>query len=356
MANLVHRAITEAVESVVSTEARVGILVRALGRAGLASIPERGPEVTRFVETSLAETLRERLGDDAADAIVESLRPVLRFAARPPSIPSIPAVRRPVTQPTVPPVKRTPTRPADAPPAPGVQAPRVQSPRVDASLGGSAEDLELPDLPLPGWAPAVSTVSGPIHSTSASTAPPPGVVSVPVRVIGARSAFGVAPEEDSGVYVTPSTRPPVITSRVATPSGGWARPSFTLPPASSFIVASNDETLARECEEMAGMHIRVVRGLMDLVDATEEAAGSQTLLVFDCMAPPVHLASLLALAADLPASLDVALLGAGEADRAVLATSPERTMRWVQVARPNDAADLVGRMLEAAACARAVGP
>ena len=82
----VQRAMTEAAESVASSEARVAILIRALARAGLSKVPERGPEVLRFLEGAWHQTITEMLGEIVADELLSQLRPLLRFEARPPSM------------------------------------------------------------------------------------------------------------------------------------------------------------------------------------------------------------------------------------------------------------------------------
>jgi hypothetical protein len=76
-----QRAITEVIELVAFTEARVSILNRALGRAGLGRVPERGPEVLRFLEGPLLDALVERLGPVVGNQVAEQLRPILRIAA-----------------------------------------------------------------------------------------------------------------------------------------------------------------------------------------------------------------------------------------------------------------------------------
>jgi hypothetical protein len=53
-----------------------------------------------------------------------------------------------------------------------------------------------------------------------------------------------------------------------------------------------------------------------------------TTLIFDCASPPVHVASLLALAADMPEPMHVAILGPTKLDLAAIHAAPDRTIGW----------------------------
>jgi hypothetical protein len=257
----VQRAITEAIESVASTEARVSILIRALSRAGLARVPERGPEAARFLEGPLLDALAERLSQPTADAIVAQLRPLIRLAARPPS--------------TLPPARRT-----DRPGAQSWEEPISEARPTLRILDPARFGVE------------VSTTS---------------------------------PEDSGVVSTTATTRRMEITK------------DTHLPPASVFILATLDDALVEAAQRLTGtlaeIRLRRVRGLFELVDASDESRAQPTTLVFDCSAPPVHVASLVALAADMPDALRVALLGASKLDLQVLHGSPERTTGWYYLER-----------------------
>lgn len=55
------------------------ILDSALARAGLAFVPMGGARLTSFAHGALQDLVRHHLGDDAADALLEDLQPLLRL-------------------------------------------------------------------------------------------------------------------------------------------------------------------------------------------------------------------------------------------------------------------------------------
>ena len=265
-----QRAITEVIESVASTEARVSILIRALGRAGLARVPERGPEVLRFLEGPLLDALVERLGPTIGNEVAEQLRPILRVAAHGSS--------------TAPPA------PATAPPPP--HAPGEARPTLRVM------DPAKYDSERPTFAPAEPLAPGRLGPDS------------------------------SGVHPTPRRRIEDELSQTA-PTRRMDLPrDETIPPAGLFILASLDDSLIAAVETLDGVPLRRVRGLFELVDASDEARDRPTTLVFDCSSPPVHVASLLALAADMPEPMQVAVLGATKLDLAAIHAAPDRTIGW----------------------------
>jgi len=299
----VQRAITEAIESIASTEARVSILVRALGRAGLPRVPERGPEVLRFVEGPLLDAIVERLGTAAADQIVEHLRPLLRLAARGPA-------------------SRPPPRAAEtARPPPGTSPPGAREPRPTMRVTDPAQF-------------AHAATHDPSVFERQTLHDPMQLAVTPVPPASSRAGSATPGSEVSGAR--PRPRPTV---------------PETMPPAASYVLASLDDQLIDAVEALEGLSIRTVRGLFELVDAAEDARDRSTTLVFDCAAPPVHIASLLALAADMPVTVRVALLGASQLDRQALASAPERTVGWAFLERPT-AGELAQRIQAAASASR----
>jgi hypothetical protein len=275
-----HRAIVEAIEAVASAEARVAILVRALGRAGLQRAPERGPEAKRFAEGPLYDAIAELLGAPVADSVLAQLRPVLTSASRPP----------PSGRPGPRPRSAWPAAPSERETLPGEDL--RDRPTLDAFPADAASTHDRLTLPMPE------------------------------------------------------------PTRTRTPSASTARPEHELPAAALYLIASLDDELAIEAERTAGVSVRFIRGLFELVDTTEDLGGRDTGLLFDCASPPVHVASLLALSASMPGSLSIALLGASTLDHHALEAAPERTRRWRFLARPS-AAELCAQLAAAATRYRA---
>jgi hypothetical protein len=276
-----QRAITEVIESVASTEARVSILIRALGRAGLARVPERGPEVLRFLEGPLLDALVERLGPTIGNEVAEQLRPILRVAAHGSSV--------------APPARRT-SRP-----------PPAEAPQGEARPTIRVVDPARFDSERPTFGPAEP-------------------------VIPASERLG---PDSSGVHPTPRPRwaDAIDVSQTATTRRMDLPRDEAIPAASLFILASLDDRLVGAVESLAGVAVRRVRGLFELVDASDEARDRVTTLIFDCASPPVHVASLLALAADMPEPMQVAVLGATKLDLAAIHAAPDRTIGWYYLDR-----------------------
>ncbi len=251
----------------------MSILIRALGRAGLARVPERGPEVLRFLEGPLLDALIERLGPVAATEIAEQLRPVLRMAARASSV--------------APPSSGART----SRPPPSYQAEPYVEPRPTLRVIDPARFDELGE----GERPTLTGIDA------------SGVRPSPTR-----------PARDA----TPSVSHTAATRRMD------LQKDELIPAAASFVIASLDDQLVAAVEGLADVRVRRVRGLFELVDASDEARDRTTTLIFDCSSPPVHVASLLALAADMPEPMQVAVVGATKLDLSAIHASPERTIAW----------------------------
>ncbi len=319
----VLRAITEALESVASSEARVAIVVRALGRAGLAKVPERGPELIRFVDGPLLDAIQELFGAEIAGELVDQLKPVLRFAARPPSIRAArpPSIRSLASARTRPPASER--HGTTAPPPPRT---RTQAPTPTATAKPTPRSVEgLPAQGLPAQGLAAQTVER--------------RPTIPVGELPRDERPTMPPAERAGAGGSPALAPPrtaeppqvVVDHEPASASG--TRSARRLPAARTFLVATLDDALSTAAEQVVSAHVRIVRGLFELVDALDDLGGEDATLVHDCTSPAVHVASLLALSEDLPERMSVVLLGPSALDLEALATSPERTARWLQVDR-----------------------
>lgn len=277
-----QRAITEVIESVASTEARVSILIRALGRAGLARVPERGPEVLRFLEGPLLDALVERLGPTIGNEVAEQLRPILRVAAHGSSV--------------APPARRTSRPPPTELPA---SEPRPTIRVVDPARFDSERPTFTPPEPVVPASERLGPDSSGVHP---------------------RATDSRWTESLDVSHTAPTRRMDVQRDEV-------------IPPAALFILASLDERLVQALETLPDVTVRRVRGLFELVDASDEARDRVTTLIFDCASPPVHVASLLALAADMPEPMQVAVLGATKLDLAAIHAAPDRTIGWYYLDR-----------------------
>ena len=72
--------VREAIETVATPEVRVQILHRALHMAREHEIPEAGEPLHHFVDKHLRTAMAFYLGDEASDAVMQNLAPMLTFA------------------------------------------------------------------------------------------------------------------------------------------------------------------------------------------------------------------------------------------------------------------------------------
>ncbi|MEM7447950.1 MAG: hypothetical protein AAF355_06900 [Myxococcota bacterium] len=77
---LIHRAIQEALDAVVSEFVRDELLRAALANAGLSSLPHVGRRLYVFVEKYLYSVVVERLGEDVSGEVLSMLLPMLQMA------------------------------------------------------------------------------------------------------------------------------------------------------------------------------------------------------------------------------------------------------------------------------------
>ncbi|NNE20318.1 MAG: hypothetical protein HKN10_17755 [Myxococcales bacterium] len=86
--NPIARMIREAIESVATHDVRIQILHRALHMSREHEIPETGDRLHRFVDKHLRTAMEFYLGNAAAEAVMQNLEPMLKFAetigSRPP--------------------------------------------------------------------------------------------------------------------------------------------------------------------------------------------------------------------------------------------------------------------------------
>jgi hypothetical protein len=115
----------------------------------------------------------------------------------------------------------------------------------------------------------------------------------------------------SGVYVAGMTQP----------AGDWAPPIF---------LASSDAGIARRLSgSLTGRaQVNPIGGLLELVDALEAHESDAPLVLVDCGNPVLQVASLVALAPDLPAGTVVLVWGPSTSDDLSLRDAPELTATW----------------------------
>ena len=90
----VARMVREAIESVATPEVRVQILHRALHMAGEHQVPQSGDALRAFVQKHLRTAMAFYLGDDATDAVMQNLEPMVALAEKTSSAPPL-QTRRP---------------------------------------------------------------------------------------------------------------------------------------------------------------------------------------------------------------------------------------------------------------------
>lgn len=137
---------------------------------------------------------------------------------------------------------------------------------------------------------------------------------VPVRSEGGREPE--IADEDSGVYVTP--RP------LTDPA-----PRGPLP---IVFFASQDASASAALAQALGGRatVRIVEGLLELLDAVTEDADAQHVLVLDGGYPSIQLHSLITVAPELASSTKIVVWRVFEADRAALASvAGAGTARWI---------------------------
>jgi|GEM_PF-1835256 len=78
----IARMVREAIETVATPEVRVQILYRALHMAREHEIPAAGAELHSFVDKHLRNAMTFYLGNEASEAVMQNLAPMLTFAER----------------------------------------------------------------------------------------------------------------------------------------------------------------------------------------------------------------------------------------------------------------------------------
>lgn len=265
----VARSLSEAIETVVTPRVRDVVLTRALGRAAIDAVPERGPEVFEFVEGPLLAELGARIGEDVAAELLEQLRPVLVRAALRAS--AIPAVRRAASSPAQAFPSVRPTRVSSPPksfpsirPGPGRLTPRPSRPPLELDLGEYEADDD----------------SG--------------------FFVSARSITGPLPRAALRTVLLASTD-----ARAAT----------------AFALLLSGRAI-----------VRTVDSLLDVVDALEEPSDVRPTVVLDLGAPSFQLHSLIAMSPELPADPRIVVWRWTEEHRPLIVSARPATKDWIVTA------------------------
>lgn len=371
---------------------RDAILKHALDEAGLEAVPERGSVVSYFLKVPVRFAIARRLGEDVARELDAQLATMVERAQPSLSMPEVkvaPFVPR--TAPVSPAIaaKAAPARAASPPPATAPGA----SPADDAAGGKmprrSAQVHQAPTVgrealrallaPPPGYLEAKLTPAPHTrHRAEASGDPPAeprrrgkttGEKRVTVDKRGAtgekRAATGekraaTAKRDERG-----SRRPPVEgeskratgrpkaaerprrgTTGEASTKGPAKRDRRTAPPEREVLLLSSDENAAIAISQMLVAHTetRVIQNVSTFVDAlapSRRSAGKLSIII-DCERPSVHLVSLVALAAELPAHAKVILWRASTRDIAALGRGTEL---WRHFTKRISVVDLVKQIL-----------
>jgi hypothetical protein len=93
----IAQMVREAIETVATPEVRVRILHRALHMAREHEIPATGEPLHRFIDKHLRTAMAFYVGDEASDAVMQNLAPMLTMAAMVNSQPPRPTVRADAT-------------------------------------------------------------------------------------------------------------------------------------------------------------------------------------------------------------------------------------------------------------------
>ncbi|MDQ3036854.1 MAG: hypothetical protein M3Y87_30955 [Myxococcota bacterium] len=167
-----------------------------------------------------------------------------------------------------------------------------------------------------GSSPSLAT------SSSGSTCPAPG-------------SGEAIPEEESGIFSSNRRSPRTVPA-----------PSAPMP---IVFFASRDPGAAAALAQALGGRatVRVVEGLLDLLESIDEAADLRRALVLDGARPSIEVRSLVTVAPELAGRANVVVWRAFDVDRDEIANAPVSTEGWARCA-----SDVVAELAEA--CLRAL--
>jgi hypothetical protein len=314
---MMDRALREAIDAMASPEVRDSLILQALEGAAESAIPEGGARLQRFVNEFLGPTLRERLGYDAADAILTSLAPIVQMATEE------------ISQ-----VRPRSTRPQNTAQATAAHRSSKPTPKaVSAPSRARTTPAPATRTPVPGRSPRPARTPPPAART-----PPP-------------SSRREEPAEEEWPEVTVESRPRPASSSNQVPAAlkdpeeRAGRPTLPAPDRGLPVVllATSDpqqvealDALLRGHAWLAGVHDPI-----GLLDALQAHAERQPVLIVDCRRPCVRATTVAAMAPELPEGTTVVLWGADDGTEAELEDVEPSARDWIRCTAEATAQDLV---------------
>jgi hypothetical protein len=336
---LVERAVREALGTLVSPQICEQLIVRSLASHGLSGIPESGAQLGQWLEGGLRAELETAVGADAADLLVGQLQPIAAYAAI-----AVPRTTRDGTPSPANNQKRRPSTPARAAPAsdPLSGARSLPLPAFDDEPDRPT-DLRFDTSQEPNWEiempaqkPAAAGAFGnsaPARRNPFDSGPPTGMYqnkelsysptpeaprSSPVRTLPPAHTISDRPTHES----MSTTRPQDINA-----VGGASLPVVLTATAD----ARDLEALRRYLANTASVvHIP---DLVGLLDALEDGALVEPIVLIDCQRPTVHVTSVAAIGEDLPKGTTVVLWGADDPTWSQIDRARTPACRWVRCSR-----------------------
>ncbi|MFT3921445.1 MAG: hypothetical protein QM778_02800 [Myxococcales bacterium] len=342
---LISRAVREALSTLVAPPICEQLIRRSLKAHGLSDVPEQGPLVAEWLESSLKVELEETVGSDAAELLMAQLSPMAAYAA--------------LQQPRAAIARGGTPTPARGQAALNARAPAVggpgdrYEPRSSTTAVGFSPEFEQRPV----------TDKDPTRPFRIFEAPPDTGV---FGGMGPHATLGVervtlASEPDNAnelrdmmVRTLPPTNhpSPFEAAFPKTPfriEANFRRESeFVCLPLVLAATLDQDHLSALELYLEGTAAVTMVGDLASLLDVLSQPTRSERLLLLDCMHPSVHVNSVAAIRQDLPPGTTVVVWGIDEASWAALERDKSGSSRWVrcsQEASTDDVGSLCAMLL-----------
>lgn len=341
---LISRAVREALGTLVSPQMCEQLIARSLAAHGLSTIPESGTEIGEWLEGSLRVEVETAVGADAADLMITQLGPIAAYAA----------ISKPRTRDGLAPVEPTrristrPGRPTSTePPAPDRAIARSGSPlQLEDDEPDRATDLRFDVGAEPDWEEQRITHANPFDRkpNPFDSGPPTGMY--------AQKELSFSPTPPAnGNHAPPTSAPPVVTlppaKLVPGPTSDRDLLSTTRPPIPepiSLEIASNLPQVLTATADRSDLDalrrylsssasVVHIPDLVGLLDALEDPALVEPIVLIDCQRPTVHISSVAAIGEDLPKGTTVVLWGADDSTWSQIDRERSPACRWVRCSR-----------------------